>query len=157
VGGTSRIPSRGGRRRGSLKADLAARPSLFDEEGQILCPVLGVYTAGIDHVSQIIFRISQYKRCVIDSITASGMWRFVGRSDECRTLGSSDRGLTTCQADKTFIEIIQPDTKYGGFIPGRIGGDKNYLDLVPDDLAQNLTGSLVPRRNNRVRGAVSMA
>jgi hypothetical protein len=122
-----------------------------------LCPVLGGHAARVDHMRQIIFGIGEHKRRMIDSIIVSGMRRSAGRRDECRTLGSSDRGLTTCQADKTFIEIIQPDTKYGGFIPGRIGGDKNYLDLVPDDLAQNLTGSLVPRRNNRVRGAVSMA
>src|SRR5260370_835497 len=58
-----------------LVGPLAAPPSLFDEEGQILCPVVGGHAAGIDHMSQIIFGVRQYKRRVIDPIVVATMRR----------------------------------------------------------------------------------
>ena len=111
---------------------LAARPSLFDKKGQILCPVVGGHTAGIDHVSQIIFGISQHKRRVIHPIIVGSVRRFAGRRDVCRALGRCDGDFTSCQADKASIEIIQPGSQYGSAIPIGISGDKNHLNLFPD-------------------------
>jgi hypothetical protein len=79
---------------------LAARPHLFDEQGQIVSPVHGSHPAGIEHVGHIIFGVGEYERRMADFIGFVGMQRFVGRRDVHRALCGFNGGFAACKTDK---------------------------------------------------------
>ena len=96
------------------------RPSLFCKVRQVVCPVIFLHPAGINHMGQIVLRVSQNKCRVTDFIRSIGAdCRFFGGRKIRGNLSCIDRRLASGQTDKAFIEMIEPRSAAPGGYPGR--------------------------------------
>ena len=118
----------------------AARPGLFDELREIVCPILARNSARIDDVRQIVVGVRKNKIRVTDGVVHARTgtrcltcWRYAGR-----LLRGFYVGFATCEADKPFVETIEPRAKCLGVIPRRISRHEDELHLIAETGGQLL-------------------
>ena len=103
-------------------------------------PIVFTNPAWIDNVAQVVFGVGYNKVGVADCIVAVARICLVGQRNPGSLLGCIDGSRSSCEASKTFIEIVEPPAQVHARIPSGIGGDKDERDLSGYTRGQFLQG-----------------
>ena len=98
---------------------LWTRPSLLNQKGQVVYPIVFTDPARIDHVGQIVFGVRENKIGVRNRIVAVTRPCFVGRRNPRSLLNRLESSFGSREADKMFIEIVEPPAQFRPACPVR--------------------------------------
>src|SRR3954451_18608234 len=104
---------------------LIGAPTLIDQEGQIVYPVVLTHAARIDHVGEIVLRVRHNEIGVCDSIIALARLSFLGGRNSDRFLNRAQSGFISRESDEPLVEIVEPAPEYLRGVSCRIGGNEN--------------------------------
>src|SRR5215470_3945607 len=105
-------------------------PSLLNQKRQIVYPIVFTNPARIDDMGQIVFCVRDNKIGVPNRIVAIAEPRFLGWRNARSLLDCFESSFGSREADKMFIEIVEPPAQFHRGVSCGIGGNKNELDLI---------------------------
>jgi hypothetical protein len=109
-------------------------------------------------MGQIIFGVRDNKIGVPNRIVAVAGPRFPRPRNACGRLDCFESSFGSSEADKMFIEIVEPPAQFHRGIPCGIGGDKNEFDLIGNTGGQFLqSGTNVRHVRRALIGAIGIA
>lgn len=113
-----------------LQSACGRDPSLLNQKRQVVYPIFFTYPARVDDMGQIVFCVRDNKIGVPNRIVAVAGPRFLRRRNARGRLDCFESSFGSSEADKMFIEIVEPPAQFHRGVPCGIGCNKNELDLI---------------------------
>ena len=97
-----------------------------------MCPIVFTYASRINDMGQIVFGVRDNKIGMSHGVISPRGPGLLGRRNARSLLGRVESSFVSGEADKMFIETVEPAAQFHGGVPCGIGGHKNELDLIGD-------------------------